>query len=475
MFWIIVGLAALSLLLSEWGWRNMATANFYLAPTRAWELFAGSIAAFVVQRRGVRRNDALSLIGLAAILFSIFAYDETVPFPSLYALVPVLGVVLIILFADHATWAARVLSLRGVVGIGLVSYSAYLWHQPLLAFARINGSLTASLALILALLSFVLAWLSWRFVESPFRNRRFLSRNAVFALSLLGLGAFVLFGAAGHKTDGFAFRLTDAQRAFLDRFDNDIPEWRYFERAGLYEKFWLACDFYDLDAFRAGFETDVPTGIDPACTAPADEQPVLFIWGDSHAQHYSHGVREMLSDRYALRQVASSGCSPALAAGDSATDYCQRSNHVALSSIATLRPEVVLLAQGRGHDAAKLDTLVDTLNDLGVGTVLLMGPTPQWTIDLPKILVRSLDDIPRRTTAFLNHATRERNAELKAHFADRPGVIYVDVIGEMCDAAGCLVYLGEDVVEGITSWDYGHLTPIASERVGRALRALLAE
>ena len=72
VFWMIVAMAALSLLLSEWGWRNRATANFYLAPTRAWELLAGSISAFIVQKQGVKRNNALTLLGLAAIIFSIF-------------------------------------------------------------------------------------------------------------------------------------------------------------------------------------------------------------------------------------------------------------------------------------------------------------------------------------------------------------------------------------------------------------------
>ena len=93
VFWMIVVMAAISLLLSEWGWRNKATANFYLAPTRAWELFAGSIAAFIVQKQGVQKNNLLATLGLAAIVFSIFFYDETTPFPSVYALVPVLGVV----------------------------------------------------------------------------------------------------------------------------------------------------------------------------------------------------------------------------------------------------------------------------------------------------------------------------------------------------------------------------------------------
>jgi peptidoglycan/LPS O-acetylase OafA/YrhL len=91
MFWMIVVMAAISLLLSEWGWRKKANANFYLAPTRSWELFSGSIAAFIVQKQGVQKNNALAMLGLAAIFFSIFVFDEATPLPSVYALVPVGG------------------------------------------------------------------------------------------------------------------------------------------------------------------------------------------------------------------------------------------------------------------------------------------------------------------------------------------------------------------------------------------------
>ena len=148
---MIVVMAAISLLLSEC--RNKATANFYLAPTRAWELFAGSIAAFIVQKQGVQKNNLLATLGLAAIIFSIFFFDETTPFPSVYALVPVIGVVLLVLYAEKDTLAAKLLSTKGFVGIGLISYSAYLWHQPLFAFARIRSLENPTTLLMLALSS----------------------------------------------------------------------------------------------------------------------------------------------------------------------------------------------------------------------------------------------------------------------------------------------------------------------------------
>lgn len=235
VFWMIVVMATISLLLSEWGWRNKATANFYLAPTRAWELFAGSIAAFIVQKQGVKKNNTLAFLGLTAIIFSIFFYDETTPFPSLYALVPVLGVILLILYADKETFAAKILGTKGFVGVGLISYSAYLWHQPLFAFARIQAESTpTNLHLfLLTASSLPLAYLSWKFVETPFRVNKKITRNGVFLFSLSGLIVFLVIGLLGSKTNGFVnqmakYKFTGAEAAqvslVFDAINYDIAE-----------------------------------------------------------------------------------------------------------------------------------------------------------------------------------------------------------------------------------------------------------
>ncbi|USG61311.1 acyltransferase [Sneathiella marina] len=205
VFWMIVAFAAISLVLSEWGWRNYATANFYLAPTRVWELFAGSIAAFIVQSRGVRKNNILSLLGLSAVVFSIFVFDESTPFPSVYSIVPVFGVVLLVLFADKETIAAKLLSTKIFVGIGLISYSAYLWHQPLFAFARIRQIEPPSDVLMLGLTvsSLVLAYFSWLWVEHPFRQKSKVNRQNIFLFSLIGIVSFCAIGAYGIFKDGY--------------------------------------------------------------------------------------------------------------------------------------------------------------------------------------------------------------------------------------------------------------------------------
>ena len=205
IFWLIVVVAVISLVLSEWGWRHKATLNFYLSPTRAWELCAGSVAAFIVSTQGVQKNNFLSLIGLAAITFSIFFYDESTPFPSVYALMPVLGVVMFVLYAGKNTFAAKLLSTKGFVGIGLVSYSAYLWHQPLLAFVRVyQNSIEIELFTKFAIvgMTFLLAAFSFHYIERPFRAKEIVSTRGILAFAILPFVVFIAYGSYLHNTIG---------------------------------------------------------------------------------------------------------------------------------------------------------------------------------------------------------------------------------------------------------------------------------
>ena len=234
IFLIIALLAAASLLLSEWSARYAPSANFYLAPTRIWELLAGSLCAFILRDGQPLKRGAWSglaaLAGLGLIVFAIVTYDGFTPIPSLYALAPVGGACLIILFGHPGTWAARLLALRPLVSIGLISYSAYLWHHPLFAFGRLifGKPLSTAQLVALTLASLALAYLSWRFVEKPFRNRAVvnLPRLTVTATSFAVL--FVGLGIAGQVTAGFkafylANRLNAAENQVYKQFQKDSP------------------------------------------------------------------------------------------------------------------------------------------------------------------------------------------------------------------------------------------------------------
>lgn len=203
--------ALASLALAEWGWRHQANANFYLAPARAWELAAGCLCALAVPG-GVApaawpraARDLLAAAGTAAICWSAVSFHRGTPSPSLQMLVPVLGTVAAILFATRDTWTGRLLASRPFVAVGLVSYSAYLWHQPLLAFARLHldTRLPAAWRVGLVLLTLVLAAVTWRWVEQPWRRRQGSVRAALKA----GLAAMLMLAALGIGVHAFAPRI----------------------------------------------------------------------------------------------------------------------------------------------------------------------------------------------------------------------------------------------------------------------------
>ena len=217
---------------AEWAAYNNPAAAFYLLPMRAWELLIGAFAAFYLQRNDVPlpplAKETGSSLGLALILIAVFAYDEATPFPGLYALLPTVGTALIILFAAPGTWVNRLLSLKLVVGLGLISYSAYLWHQPLFAFARYNHPFEPPMTVMLglSLLTLPLAFLSWRYVETPFRRPE-VPAMTVFSSAALAAIGFIAIGFLGNQSGGFkdqilTYRLTEEQRTLYTAIRSSI-------------------------------------------------------------------------------------------------------------------------------------------------------------------------------------------------------------------------------------------------------------
>lgn len=209
---LVAGVALASWALSVWASHAHGLANFFLAPTRAWELLAGALLALAAIDRppglgaAPAWRQALSLAGLALVFDAMLTFDAATPVPGVPALVPTIGTVLLLAFATRDTWVGRLLAHPWLVGLGLVSYGAYLWHQPLFAFARIARVEPPGVPLLagLALAAFALAWVSWRVVERPFRDRTRVGRRAVYAWSAGGSALFVALGLAGH---GLADRL----------------------------------------------------------------------------------------------------------------------------------------------------------------------------------------------------------------------------------------------------------------------------
>lgn len=238
--WLLLGVFILSLGAAHWGSAHKPDLAFYLLPTRAWELLIGSFAAFHVNATKSQadvqeplRRQILSMLGLSMILGAVFFFDSSTPSPSLYTLIPTLGAVLLILHAQEGTAVHRILSHRWMVGIGLISYSAYLWHHPLFSFARIYAIEAPPLSTMagLSVLTFILATVSWRYIETPFRKHQTFNRQFIFSASAALSLSFVAYGYFLHTSHGVPSRMYDTSIAS----SNDMYI-SYNERAFKYKK-----------------------------------------------------------------------------------------------------------------------------------------------------------------------------------------------------------------------------------------------
>ncbi len=293
---VLLALCGGSFLLSLWATDPYPQANFYLTPTRIWELGLGAALALGVVGQSAHQGlrEAASAAGLMAIIASIALYDSATPFPGLSAALPCLGAVLIIWAgAEGSTFVGRLLSQPLMVGIGLISYSLYLWHWPVLVYFRLQTG-HAELALPVAggaiLLAILLATLSWRFVERPFRSPKGFSGRAIFASSGSALAVMLAVCGLILMTGGFPSRVPAPVQLIYAGAEDYHPDRR-------------AC------TNRGPGEDLCPIGEANDASAPQD----VLLWGDSHAGAIMPGIGAVLEAQGMQGLMAAkSGCPPLL-------------------------------------------------------------------------------------------------------------------------------------------------------------------
>ena len=185
------------------------SANFYSPISRAWELMAGSISAYVAHKGMIRvGNKFVADLAFALLLLCLIVWPDNVYHPGLLTILPVVATCAVILYCSPASISYKILSNSFFVFVGLISYSLYLWHQPILALLRLKTVGHPSMVLFaLAIgLTFLLAYLSYKYVETPFRNKKRYGRKFIFGYSFVGLACFGLLGITGHFKDGFSSR-----------------------------------------------------------------------------------------------------------------------------------------------------------------------------------------------------------------------------------------------------------------------------
>ena len=229
-----------SLILAEWTSRNYPSISFYFIHTRVWELMAGSILAYLEITFGRENKNkffcySFPIIGFLLILHSFFFFNDQMLHPSIYTLSPIVGTSLIIWFSNKDEIITKILSLKIIVGIGLISYSLYLWHYPIFAFARISNLIQGEIynKLLLGMTILILSIISYKYIEQPFRNKKIdFKKILIFLISFLCL--LVIVNIKFITSNGYEnrfnkiYKKNNLNRNILDKkswyFINQLPQ-----------------------------------------------------------------------------------------------------------------------------------------------------------------------------------------------------------------------------------------------------------
>ena len=436
---------------------NLITANtnpifaFFSPFARFWELLIGAVLAYYSLRKSITPPKYTSGIGLGLIILGTLTISPASTFPGWLALLPTIGALLIISARSDDFINKYFLSNRWMVGLGLISYPLYLWHWVLFSFIRIteSGEVAWEMRVVLIAISIILSILTYLFIEKPIQSKNITLRNNVLLIFLM-----VVIAATGYnfyKRDGLSFRSIATKNTISVKASQE-DEADVKRQSGYIDGF--TCKYYEEQ-----------------CRPIATENKKILVWGDSHAQMLAYGLKKNMPSGWQFLLITQPGCQPAVLTGtDGINDDCARINLFASEHIERDPPEVVLLAQRDQWKPSTTDHLYEKLQKMGVKKVLYLGKSPEWTAKLPKILARkSWHDIPRYSKAGLDLKSIEQNKFAMENFKSTVEKKYINLIDLLCNASGCLIYLGADMHSGITSYDTNHLSPIASDYVAKEL------
>ena len=441
-------------------------ADFYSPLSRFWELMIGGMLAYATLHRPQYFPEStrwLSFAGLTLIILAVVIISKDAMFPGWWALLPTVGAFLIIASGSEAWVNKYLLGNKLMVGIGLISYPLYLWHLPLLTFARIANFGTPPVLMRLGLLglSVVLAIMTYFLVEKPLR----FSLKPIVSVPALTITMLVI-----------------SVISLVAMYDNGIPS-RF--NAKLYDYL----TFTRTHNFTASARADVcwlskqaqaDAYANQCVDPPSAGKKLVLLWGDSHAGRFYPGLQMVDAGRDRLAEFARDVCPPLL---DLANDEsCRAANDYVYSRIMALHPDVVIMFAvwphylGDGVNDINYQHLITTISELdraGVRHIVVMGTAPLWKNSLPGNLARFAvyhgeASIPARTNLLLDPIARATDLVFKTELHGMSNVTYFSTFDALCDETGCITTL-DGKADGLTSFDYGHLTTQGASFVANRL------
>jgi peptidoglycan/LPS O-acetylase OafA/YrhL len=419
-----------SFALSAYGAYAYPESTFYLAHTRAWELLLGTLVANQSRTAtcvALTRN-LLALFGLALIGVAIVTFSFETPFPGAAALMPCVGAALIIAAGQSGhTFVGNLLSLRPVVFIGLISYSLYLWHWPIIFFQRtdsilITGASRLGSRLIVLVASLIAATLSWQCVEKPFRRQfKTTSNLKVFISGFFGLGSLVVIALLVVSEDGFPSRFSSVAVKYASYLDYGQEHFR--------EGKCFIVTPYKFSDFDRGGCLDLDRNL--------DHSNYLLI-GDSHAAQLWYGLSRSLTGVHVL-QATAAGCLPEFTQPARVAPSCKLLMDFIFNSYLAHNQvdRLLIAARWSERDMSGLERVLAWADARAI-PVTLFGPMVEYDLALPRILAYAAqNDDPR----IVDSHRVDNNDDLDKHLqslATTYGARYVSFYKLLCKADYCI-------------------------------------
>jgi peptidoglycan/LPS O-acetylase OafA/YrhL len=439
---------------------------FFMSPPRAWEFLVGGIVAlegFPALRHASARQVARG-VAVAMLAIPIFSLRQGPGFPGVNALLPCLGATLFIWsgIGVPSQMRGRFSPLNVAKFFGQISYSLYLWHWPLFTFARFSKSslmLATGDKVALFALTVVISYLSWRFIEQPFRERT-LAPTRPAAFRLAGASSVVLLAASAI---GYALSSTpsdsDRAAAALDAYNS--------------------YDYQPLYRFGTCF-SQANGRFGEACLGVVPGKTNVLLWGDSLAAHYFLGLGKNTDpQKINILQATQPACMPTLNAAAQGTVYCRDFAAQMEAFFRDHKPELVILSadwleysRPPRFDGmiADLRNTVSQLNASGIPVVLL-GPAVQFRSRLPSMLLRAhLRGVDASADDFLLPDVFALDRMMQAALPAADRFAYVSVLDAVCPQRQCPLTVAGGVP---LSWDHAHLTAEGSAYVMAKLVPML--
>lgn len=439
LMWPVLALLALaSLYVCQINLERYPAPAFYWPISRAMELLIGALAAGVPPhvKLNARAQSLLGGAGLAAILAGYVLIDDETPFPGLWALLPCLGTAALLLAPQGLP--GRLLSVKPLVRVGDVSYSLYLWHWPLLVFARFLFPDAVWPVIAALVLSAVLSWLSWRYIEAPFLRR---PDKPIRWFALLCMAASIA-------------------ACLLIFYNGSLPQ-RFSPEARAYL---AASNDYNHDRKTCHMESDKPIPYAQTCVyGDRNAAPAYAVWGDSHGAELSRALgRKLGAYGQSLRELTMSGCPATL----SRKPVCRQHNLDMMAAIKADPNMQTVILVGNLHDddpSARAATagMEQTALDLQKAgkTAIIVYPIPIYRFDPPSQL--ALSSRARRPATAVGQPVSEYLARHQAiidefdRFTARNGIQHVEPQSLFCDDDLCHVY---QPGVGVLYFNAGHLS-----------------